>query len=70
MSISPTAPPVAPATGPAPAMAPAMGQRTGPRRVRQQARDVVALMVFSAATSTALAAGLMLLAHLPHAAGR
>jgi hypothetical protein len=38
--------------------------------VRQQARDVVALMVFSAATSTALAAGLMLLAHLPHAAGR
>jgi len=51
-------------------MAPATGLRTGPRRVRQQARDVVALMVFSAATSTALAVGLLLLAHLPHAAGR
>lgn len=43
---------------------------TGPRRVRHQARDVVALMAFSATTSTALAGGLLLLAHLSHAAGR
>ena len=35
-----------------------------------EARDVVALMAFSATTSTALAAGLLLLAHLSHAAGR
>ncbi len=41
-----------------------------PRRVRHQARDVVALMAFSATTSTALAAGLLLLAHLPSGAGR
>jgi hypothetical protein len=59
MSLTPTAPPAA---GVAPA--------AGPRRVRHQARDVVALMAFSATTSTALAAGLLLLAHLPHAAGR
>jgi hypothetical protein len=35
-----------------------------PRRVRHQARDVVALMVFSASTSVAVAAGFLLLAHL------
>jgi hypothetical protein len=52
MSLIPTAPRVA---GFVPA--------TQPRRVRQQARDVVALMAFSATTSTTLAAGL-LLAHL------
>ena len=57
MSLTPTAPSVA---GLAPAAQPG-GQ---PRRVRHQARDVVALMVFSATTSTALAAGLLLLAHL------
>ena len=34
-----------------------------PRRVRHQAREAVALMAFSATTSTALAAGLLLLAH-------
>ena len=33
-------------------------------RVRHQARDVLVLMAFSAASSTAVAAGLMLLAHL------
>ena len=59
MSLTPTAPSVA-------GVAPAAERR----RVRHQARDVVALMAFSATTSTALAAGLLLLAHLPHAAGR
>ena len=34
------------------------------RRVRHQARDAVALMAFSAGTSLALAAALVLLAHL------
>jgi len=63
MSLTPTAPPiVAPAAGAAPT--------TVPRRVRDQARDVVALMAFSAAASTALAAGLLLLAHLPSGLGR
>ena len=61
MSLTPTAPPVA---------GPIAGPTTGPRRVRHQARDVVALMAFSATTSTALAGGLLLLAHLSHAAGR
>jgi hypothetical protein len=32
-------------------------------RIRHQAREVVALMVFSAATSVALAGALVLLAH-------
>jgi len=36
-----------------------------PRRVRQQARDAVALMVFSAATSIALATVLLLLTAVP-----
>lgn len=36
-----------------------------PRRVRQQARDAVALMVFSAATSMSLAAVLLLLTNVP-----
>jgi hypothetical protein len=63
MSLTPTAPPiVAPAAGAAPT--------TVPRRVRDQARDVVALMAFSATTSTALAGVLLLLAHLSHTAGR
>ena len=62
MSLTPTAPSVA---GLVPVAQP--GDR---RRVRHQARDVVALMAFSATTSTALAAGLLLLAHLSHAAGR
>lgn len=53
MSLTPTAPRVA-GFVPAPQ----------PRRVRHQARDVVALMAFSATTSTTLAAGLLLLAHL------
>ena len=51
MSVTPTAPPVG-------------GLAPGPRRVRHQARDVVALMAFSATTSVAVAVGLLLLAHL------
>ena len=35
-----------------------------PRRVREQAREAVALMAFSALTSLALAAGLLVVAHL------
>lgn len=35
-----------------------------PPRVRDQARDAVTLMAFSAATSAALAVGLVLLSHL------
>ena len=34
-----------------------------PTRVRHQAREAAALMVFSAATSVAIAAALVLLAH-------
>jgi hypothetical protein len=56
MSLTPTAPRVAGGTS-----APA------PRRVRHQARDAVALMVFSATSSTVVAAGLLLLAHLSQA---
>ncbi len=36
----------------------------GPRRVRHQAREAVAVMAFSAATSVALASALLLLTHL------
>ena len=36
-----------------------------PRRVRHQAREAVTLMAFSAVTSVALAAALLLLTHLP-----
>jgi hypothetical protein len=36
-----------------------------PRRVRQQARDAVALMAFSAVTSVVLATLLLLLANVP-----
>jgi hypothetical protein len=50
MSLTPTAPRVA--------------GLPGPRRVRHQARDVVAVMVFSAASSTAVAVGLLAVAHL------
>lgn len=39
--------------------------RAGPRRVRHQAREAVVLMAFSAATSVALAAALLLLTNLP-----
>lgn len=53
MSLTPTAPRTA-ATPAAP----------GPRRVREQARDVVALMAFSAAASVAVAVGFLLLAQL------
>jgi hypothetical protein len=35
-----------------------------PRRVRDQAREAVALMVFSAAISVALATALLVLGHL------
>jgi hypothetical protein len=36
------------------------------QRVRHQARDVVVMMAFSAASSVAVAAGLVLLAHLSY----
>jgi hypothetical protein len=52
MSLTPTAP---------------TGVAAAPRRVRQQARDVVALMAFSATASVAVAAGFLVLAHLSHA---
>jgi hypothetical protein len=55
MSLTSTARPVA---GVAPPVA---------RRVRHQARDVVLLMAFSAAASSTVAAGLLLLAHLSRA---
>ena len=35
-----------------------------PRRVREQAREVVAVMVFSAFTSLALATALLVITHL------
>ena len=54
MSLTPTAPPVDGLSRAA----------TGTRRVRHQARDAVALMAFSATSSTAVAAGLLLLARL------
>jgi hypothetical protein len=54
MSLTPSAPPLA---GVAHA-------ETGERRVRHQARDALALMAFSAVSSTAVAAGLLLLAQL------
>jgi hypothetical protein len=37
------------------------------RRVRHQARDALAVMVFSATASTGVAGGLLLLAHLSQA---
>jgi hypothetical protein len=37
---------------------------SGQRRVRHEVRDAVALMAFSAASSTAVAGGLLLLARL------
>ena len=52
MSLTPTAEP---------------GIAAGPRRVRHQARDVVALMAFSATASVSVAVGFLLLAHLAHA---
>jgi hypothetical protein len=56
MSLTPTAPRVA-----------GVASTPVPRRVRHQARDAVALMVFSATSSTIVAAGLLLLAHLSQA---
>ena len=38
-----------------------------PRRVREQARDVVVLMAFSAVASTTVAVGLLMLARLSRA---
>jgi len=57
MSLTPTAPRVAGVPSAPPV----------PRRVRHQARDAVALMVFSATSSTVVAVGLLLLAHLARA---
>jgi hypothetical protein len=54
MSLTPTAPPLAGVAHTA----------AGQRRVRHQARDALALMAFSAVSSTAVAGGLLLLAHL------
>ena len=55
MSLTPTAPRVA-----------GMPAARAPQRVRHQARDVVVMMAFSAASSIAVAAGFVLLAHLSH----
>jgi hypothetical protein len=38
--------------------------RPAPRRVRDEARDVAALMVFSGVTSLALAVALVVISHL------
>jgi hypothetical protein len=54
MSLTPTAPSVA-------GFVPVQPE---PRRVRHQARDVVVLMAFSAASSTVVAVGLLVLARL------
>jgi hypothetical protein len=43
----------------------AIEQEPASRRVRHQARDAVALMVFSAATSLAVAAALLVLTTVP-----
>lgn len=57
MSVTPLTPEVlTPAVPPAGAGA--------PRRVRQQARDAVVLMAFSAAVSVTIASGFLLLAQL------
>jgi len=55
MSLTPTAPRV---TG--------MPAAPTVQRVRHQARDVAVMMAFSAASSVAVAAGLVLLAHLSY----
>ena len=44
---------------------PAGHRRSTAPRVRHQARDAVTLMAFSAVTSVAIAATLLLLTHLP-----
>jgi hypothetical protein len=41
-----------------------LAEEPGARRVRHQAREAVAVMVFSAATSLALATTLLLVTHL------
>lgn len=53
MSLTPSAPRVA-----------GVPAAPAPRRVRHQARDAVAVMAFSAAASTAVAAGFLLLGQL------
>ena len=45
-------------------MKPAVETPPTPRRVRERAREAAALMVFSAATSVALATALLVIAHL------
>jgi hypothetical protein len=61
MSLTPTAPRATALPAGVPA-APSV-----PRRVRDQAREVVVLMAFSAASSTVVATGLLVLAHLARA---
>lgn len=58
MSLTPLTPEVL-----APGVPPA---GVAPRRVRQQARDAVVLMAFSAAVSVTIASGFLLLAQLGH----
>ena len=60
MSLTPTAPRVAAP----PARGPVAGPTATPRRVREQARDVVVVMAFSAAASVGVAGGLLLLTQL------
>jgi hypothetical protein len=62
MSLTPSAPQVA-----GTAVGGVVGSASGPRRVRHQAREVVALMAFSASASVAVAVGILLLAHLGRA---
>jgi hypothetical protein len=45
-------------------LTPAVPSGAGPRRVRHQARDVLVMMTFSAATSTGLAMALLVLTRL------
>ena len=59
MSLTPTAPRVVSGRSVTDASVPGR-----PRRVREQARDVVALMAFSAASSVGVAAAFVLLTHL------
>lgn len=74
MSLTPTAPPAAgtmtgtmAGTVVGTVVDSVVGGAPGPRRVRHQAREVMVLMAFSAATSVAVATGILLLAGLGHA---
>jgi len=64
MSLTPTAP-SGPSVRSGPS-GPSGPSGLGSRRVRHQARDVAVMMVFSAASSVAVATGFLLLAQLSH----